>query len=70
MEVHINPELEKKLNDLAAQTGRGTDALAAVRGRLDSRYDALKSGSAKPIDGAEAFTRLREKSKHGRDSTA
>ena len=62
MEVRLNPELEKKLNDLAAETGRATDelvqdamagyldALAAVRGMLDSRYDDLKSGRVKTID--------------------
>lgn len=56
MEVQFTPELEKKLNDLAAQTGRGpgelvqdvvagyVDDLAGVREMLDSRYDDLKSG--------------------------
>lgn len=82
MEVHIKPELEKKLNDLAAKTGRATDdlvedamavyldELAAVRGLLDSRYDDLHSGRVKPIDGEEAFARLREKSKRRRDGSA
>lgn len=79
MEVHLNAELEKKLNDLSAQTGRPTDELvedamaayldelAGVRGMLDSRYDDLESGRTKPIDGEEAFARLREKSKRRRD---
>jgi hypothetical protein len=60
MEVHLNPETEKKLKDLAAQSGRGTDDLVEdamagyvdellqVRRMLDSRYDDLKSGRAKP----------------------
>ena len=51
MEVHFTPDLEKKLHDLAAETGRGAnelvqdavagfvDELAAMRGMLDSRYD-------------------------------
>ena len=81
MEVHLSPELEKKLNDIAAETGRPTDelfgdALAAyldelstVRGLLDRRYDDLKSGRIKPIDGEEAAARLREKSKRRRDGT-
>ena len=76
--MHLTPELEKKLNDLAAQTGRGAgelvqdavagfvDELAGVRGILDSRYDDLKSGRVKPIDGEEAFQRLREKSDNRR----
>ncbi|MGA7558271.1 MAG: hypothetical protein WCF61_09760 [Terriglobales bacterium] len=71
MEVHFTPDVEKKLNDLAAQSGRGTDELlhdalaayfdelAQTRDMLDNRYDELKSGRAKPIDGEEAFTRLK-----------
>lgn len=74
MEVHFTPELEKKLNDVATRIGRGADelvqdvvtgyldALTGVRKMLDSRYDDLKSGSVMPIDGEEAFARLREKS--------
>ena len=81
MEVHLKPELEKKLNDLAAKTGRGTDELvedvmtgyldelAEVRGLLDSRYDDLKSGRVQPIDGEEAFARMLQKSKRRRDSS-
>jgi len=73
MEVHFTPDVEKKLNDLAAQSGRGTDellqdALAAyfdeliqTRELLDKRYDELKSGRVKAIDGAEAFARLKAK---------
>jgi len=78
MEVQFTPELEKKLNDLAARTGRGAgelvqdavagyvDELAGVRGMLDSRYDDLKSGRVKPIDGEEAFVGLRDKSQNRR----
>ncbi len=73
MEVHFTPETEKKLKDLAAQSGRGTDdlvedAMAAyfvealqVREMLDSRYDDLKSGSVKPIDGEQFFDSLRRR---------
>ena len=42
---------------------------AEVRGLLDSRYDDLKSGRIKPIDGEEAFARMREKSKRRRDGS-
>jgi predicted transcriptional regulator len=37
MEVHLNPDTEKKLRDLAAQSGRGTDELVedAVAGYFD-----------------------------------
>ncbi len=67
MEVHFTREAEKKLNDLAAQSGRGADkelkgALAGyfeevtqTRDMLKSRYDDLKSGTAKLIDGEEVF---------------
>ena len=80
MEVHFTPEIEKRLADLAAQTGRGADELvqqvvagyvnelSTVRTMLDSRYDELKSGVVKPIDGEEVFARLREKSKKRRSS--
>jgi len=73
MEIYFTPDVEKKLNDLAARSGRGTDelvqdALAAyfselvqTRDTLDTRYDELKSGRVKPIDGEEALARLRAK---------
>jgi predicted transcriptional regulator len=78
MEVQVSAETAKKLNDLAASSGRAPneiveDALAgyleevaAVRKALDSRYDDLKSGRVKPIDGEQAFRRLREKSERRR----
>ena len=78
MEVHFTPDLEKKLHDLAVKTGRRTDELvqdavagfvnelAAMRGMIESRYDDLKSGRVKPIDGEQAFARLREKSQNRR----
>lgn len=74
MEVHVPPGLAKKLTDLATTTGRAPDQLvedalagyleelAALRETLDGRYDDLKSGRVKPINGEEAFQRLREKS--------
>ncbi len=73
MEVHFAPDVEKKLNDLAAQSGRGTDELlqdalaayldelAQTREMLNRRYDDLQSGTVKPIDGEEAFARLKTK---------
>lgn len=75
MEVRFRPETESRLQELAIQTGRAPgdlieDAiagylqeLAQVRGILDGRYDDLKSGRVKPVDGEEAFTNLRRKSK-------
>ena len=73
MEVHFTPELEKKLAELAALTGRETpelvqdlvagcvDELADVRAMLNSRYDDLKSGRVKPIDGETFFENLRHR---------
>ena len=67
-------ELEKKLNDLATQSGRSADELvqdavagmvdelAGARDMLDSRYDDINSGKVKLIPGEEVFARLREKS--------
>jgi hypothetical protein len=42
------------------------DELAEVRNMLDSRYDDIKSGRVKPIDGEGAFARLRRKSEERR----
>ena len=74
MEVHFTPETEKKLNDLAAQSGRATadelvqnviegyfEELAQTREVLNSRYDDLKSGRVKPIDGDQFFENLRRR---------
>jgi hypothetical protein len=35
------------------------DELAVTRDMLNSRYDGLKTGGMKPIDGEEAFSRLK-----------
>ncbi len=73
MEVPVSPETAKKLNDLAASSGRAPaeiiedapagylEEVAIVRKTLDSRYDDLKSGRVKPIDGEEVFRPLRGK---------
>lgn len=79
MVVHLKPETESRLHELAASTGRAPDELvedamaaylaelAQVRQMLDSRYDQLKAG-VKPIDGEHAFDRLRKKSEDRRPS--
>jgi predicted transcriptional regulator len=73
MEVHFKPETESRLNELASKSGRPTDELiedamagylaeaAAVRQLLDSRYDDIKSGRVKPIDGEAFFDDLRQR---------
>ena len=82
MEVHFTPETEKKLKDLSTQSGRRTDdvvedAMAGyfdevlqAREMLNSRYDDLKSGRVKPIDGEEALARLKAKSEAQRNRRA
>jgi hypothetical protein len=73
MEVHFTPDLEKKLHHLASLAGRQPDDLvqdvvagyveevAEVRRTLDGRYDDLKSGRVKPIDGEAFFESLRQR---------
>ena len=74
MEVNFTPEIQARLDRLAAESGRSKDELVQdampgyldelerTRGMLDSRYDDLKSGKVKLIDGEEAFQRLMQKS--------
>ena len=73
MEVRLKPETESRLNELAARSGRPTDELvedamagylreaAEVRGLLDNRYDEIKSGHVKPVDGEAFFEDLRRR---------
>jgi predicted transcriptional regulator len=80
MEVRFRPETESRLQELASESGRAPsdlieDAmagylqeLAQVREMLDNRYDDLKNGRVKPVDGEEAFAKLRSKSKERRAS--
>ena len=44
--------------------------LAQTREMLDSRYDDLKSGRMKPIDGEEAFACLKAKTEAQRKAPA
>jgi predicted DNA-binding protein len=72
MEVHLAPHLQARLEQLAADTGRPAceliedavagyfDELANAREMLDRRYDDLKSGKVKPVDGEEFFESLRQ----------
>ncbi len=78
MEVRLKPETESRLQELAAQTGRAPEELvedamagylqelAQTRGMLDGRYDDIKSGRVKLIDGEKAFAKLRRKSEERR----
>jgi len=78
MQVHLKPETESRLQELAAKTGRAPDELvedamagylqelAQIREVLDGRYDDIKSDRVTPVDGEEAFVNLRRKSKQHR----
>jgi predicted transcriptional regulator len=80
MVVHLKPETESRLQELAATTGRAPDELVEdamtgylaeltqVRNMLDGRYDDIKSGRVQPVDGDEAFEQLRQKSQDRRRS--
>src|SRR5271169_4613465 len=73
MEVHLKPETESRLQELATITGRAPDELvedamagylqelAQTREMLDGRYDDIKSGRVKPIDGETFFESLRKR---------
>jgi hypothetical protein len=71
MEVHLAPEVQAKVDQWVVETGRPVEqliedalagyvaVLAQTREMLDNRYDDLKSGRVKPIDGEEFFESLR-----------
>ena len=79
MEVHFTPDTEKKLKDLSAQSGRGTDDLVEdamagyfeevlhLRDTLDRRYDDLQTGRVKPIPSGEVEAYFRDKSAAARN---
>ena len=70
MEIRLRPETESRLNELASTSGRPADelvedAMAAylyevtgLRNLLDGRYNAIKTGEVKPIDGESFFDDL------------
>ncbi len=80
MVVRLKPETESRLQELAATTGRAPDELVEdamsgylaeltqLRNTLDGRYDEIKSGRVRPVDGEKAFHKLRQKSKDRRRS--
>jgi hypothetical protein len=73
MEVHFSEELQTRLEEAAKAAGRDTDKLvqdvmaeyldelAQVRTMLDSRYDDIRSGRVKPVNGEAFFESLRQR---------
>ncbi len=80
MGLHLRPETESRIQEPASEDGRAVDdlvedamagyleELAQTRTMLDARYDNLKSGRVKAIDGEKAFAALRSRSKERRRS--
>jgi hypothetical protein len=72
-EVHFKPETESRLHEPASQSGRLTEELvedamavylsevAEVRTLPGSRYDDIKNGRVKPVDGEAFFESLRRR---------
>lgn len=73
MEIQLRPEQQTQLAELARETGRSETQivqeimdgylgeLAEIRQTLDRRYDDIKSGRVKPIDGEVFFEELRRR---------
>jgi predicted nucleotidyltransferase len=73
MEVHFAPDLQARIDQLVIETGRAADKLledamavyvaelVETREMLNSRYDDLKSGKVKLVDGEEFFENLRRR---------
>ena len=71
--MHIKQETESHLAELASKSGRAPDdfvedalagyltEVAEVREMLDGRYDDIRSGRAKAIDGEAFFDSLRQR---------
>ena len=80
MVVHLKPETESRLKELSETTGRPADELvedamagylmelAQTRGMLEQRYQEIKNGTVKPVNGEEAFRRIQTKSEERRRS--
>jgi predicted DNA-binding protein len=78
MEVNFAPDTEKKLNELAAQSGGTADGFVRdvvegyldesmeIQAMLDSRYDDLKSGKVQLVAGEDVESYFRGKSNAAR----
>ena len=80
MSIHVNPEHEARINELARQTGRDNaevlaevinsyfEELTTINATLDRRYDEIKGGQVKPLSDDEVFERLQRRSEERRAS--
>jgi predicted DNA-binding protein len=74
MEIHFTPDVQAKLDQIAAETGRTRDEvvqeavagyfdeLAELRGMLDNRFEEVRDGKVKLVPGNEVVAHFREKS--------
>jgi predicted DNA-binding protein len=74
MEIHFTPDVQAKLDQIAAETGRTRDEvvqeavagyfdeLAELRGMLDNRFEDVRDGKVKLVPGNEVVAHFREKS--------
>lgn len=82
MDVQFEPAVQAKLEQIARASGRApvdviqdavagyVDELVKTRQTLDGRYDDIKNGRVKLIDGEEAFARLHERLDARRNGSA
>jgi predicted transcriptional regulator len=73
VEIHLTPELQARFDQLVRESGCAPEKLiedalagyvpelAETREMLDSRYEDLKSGRVKPVDGEAYFDSLRQR---------
>jgi predicted transcriptional regulator len=73
VEIHLTPELQARFDQLVSESGCAPEKLiedalagyvpelAETREMLDSRYEDLKSGRVKPVDGEAYFDSLRQR---------
>jgi predicted transcriptional regulator len=73
--IHLTPDTQAKLDKLAHDSGRPAeelvedalasflDEVAQVNMLLDRRYEDLNTGRVRPVDGADALARIRDKSR-------
>jgi len=73
VELHLTPELQARFDQLVSESGCAPEKLiedalagyvpelAETREMLDSRYEDLKSGRVKPVDGEAYFDSLRQR---------
>ena len=80
MEVPFSSDEQARIDQIASGAGRAAgelvrevmagylDDVAEIPAMLETRYDDIRSGRVKPINGEEAFALLRRKSEERRSA--